>query len=296
MRIAYVEDNVTNLALVERVARMNQHTIVSFSEGEVAIQELVRQKFDLILMDIELAGEMGGLQVVQHLRGQGITTPIVAVTAYAMMGDRERFLEAGCNDYLPKPLPIAEFLVLLAKYDMAKRETQSAAQVAPQPAPQPSAPAVETPASPIATTTTPANAPAVPVEATPPVTLPVPMPAAPVPTETVSPAPPTPTPDPVPAVASVRAPMVPLREEDTATKPIPRLASLRASIRASGNVTVQTTANPEVRAADGSANSSSSVTVPAAPAQNSTPPVPASEPGRDNPAPSSDVPPSTRVP
>src|SRR5438552_3113217 len=137
MRIAYVEDNVANLALVERVARMNQHSIVSFSEGEVAIQELVRQKFDLILMDIELAGEMSGLQVVKQLRSEGIATPVIAVTAYAMMGDRERFIEAGCNDYLPKPLPIAEFLVLLARYDAATRAAQSALQPPAQVVPEP---------------------------------------------------------------------------------------------------------------------------------------------------------------
>src|SRR4051794_8662870 len=105
MRIAYVEDNPTNLALVERVASMNQHRIVSYSEGEVALQELGHEKFDLILMDVELAGELSGLQVVKRLREGGLTTPIIAVTAYAMMGDRDRCIEAGCNDYLPKPLP-----------------------------------------------------------------------------------------------------------------------------------------------------------------------------------------------
>ncbi len=121
MRIAYVEDNATNLSLVQRIASMNHHTVIPYSEGEVALRELSIQKVDLILMDIELAGEMNGLQVVRALRTRGLTTPIVAVTAYAMMGDRERCLEAGCNDYLPKPLPIAEFLVLLARYDDALR-------------------------------------------------------------------------------------------------------------------------------------------------------------------------------
>lgn len=117
MRIAYVEDNSTNLHLVQRVASMNQHVVVNYTEGEVALNELSYEKFDLILMDVELAGEMNGLQVTRALRARGLTTPIVAVTAYAMMGDREKCLEAGCNEYLPKPLPIAEFLMMLAKYD-----------------------------------------------------------------------------------------------------------------------------------------------------------------------------------
>ena len=109
MRIAYVEDNPTNLALVERICGMNHHTVVSYSEGEVAIQQLVREKFDLILMDVELAGEIGGLQVVRHLRRVGLKTPIVAVTAYAMMGDRERCLEAGCDEYLPSRIVAMSF-------------------------------------------------------------------------------------------------------------------------------------------------------------------------------------------
>jgi CheY-like chemotaxis protein len=97
MRIAYVEDNAINLALVQRIAMMSGHIITSFTEGEVALIELSRQTFDLILMDVELAGEMNGLQVVRALRARGLTTPIVAVTAYAMLGDREKTLEAGCN-------------------------------------------------------------------------------------------------------------------------------------------------------------------------------------------------------
>jgi CheY-like chemotaxis protein len=125
MRIAYVEDNPTNLALVERVASMNRHAVVSYAEGEIAAEELLHEQFDLILMDVELAGEMGGLQVVRNLRQAGVTTPIIAVTAYAMLGDRERCLEAGCNGYLPKPLPIAELLVLLAQYD-AETKAKSA--------------------------------------------------------------------------------------------------------------------------------------------------------------------------
>ncbi len=119
MRVAYVEDNSTNIALVQRIALMNNHKVVSYTEGEVALKALSHEKFDLILMDVELAGEMGGLQVVRTLRARGLTTPIIAVTAYAMMGDREKCLEAGCDDYLPKPLPIAEFLTLLARYDAA---------------------------------------------------------------------------------------------------------------------------------------------------------------------------------
>jgi CheY-like chemotaxis protein len=192
MRIAYVEDNPTNLALVERVCGMNRHTVVAYSEGEIALQQLVREKFDLILMDVELAGEISGLQVVRHLRRVGLKTPIVAVTAYAMMGDRERCLEAGCNDYLPKPLPINDLLVMLAKYDAitaAGAKPAPVVEAAPlvAPAQEQRAPAaagkVEQPVTP---------APSVPPVPPAPAAAPVPMPAQPVTASVETPAKPVP--------------------------------------------------------------------------------------------------------
>jgi CheY-like chemotaxis protein len=130
MRIAYVEDNPTNLALVERVAGMNKHVIVSYTEGEVALLALKRERFDLILMDVELAGDMGGLEVVRNLRAYGLQTPIVAVTAYAMIGDRDKCMEAGCNDYLPKPLPIPQLISVLNHYDEITKQASSEPAVA----------------------------------------------------------------------------------------------------------------------------------------------------------------------
>ncbi|MEP7286063.1 MAG: response regulator [Chloroflexota bacterium] len=146
MRIAYVEDNPTNQALVTRVASMNHHVIVAYSEGEIARTELMQEKFDLILMDVELAGEINGLQVVKHLREHGLRTPIVAVTAYAMMGDRDKCLEAGCDDYLPKPLPITSLLELLDRYEklsVAKAADMTAPTVSEEAQPAPASPVPE---------------------------------------------------------------------------------------------------------------------------------------------------------
>lgn len=219
MRVAYVEDNSTNLALVERVASMNHHVIVSYTEGEIALRELMREKVDLILMDVELAGELSGLQVVRGLRAQGLTTPIIAVTAYAMMGDREKCLEAGCTGYLPKPLPIPELVSLLNHYDeLVKQQVPEVAgatvmanpgatpaptsEVAAPPAPVAPAPATPVPAAPESA----APAPAAPTSVTPaapapsgsgalpatpppaPVSVPVATPAQPVPPEAPAPA------------------------------------------------------------------------------------------------------------
>lgn len=117
MRIMYVEDNAVNLGLVRRIAKMGNHEVISHANGEDALESLKSEQVDLILMDIELEGELDGIEVVKRLRARGDERPIVAVTAYAMVGDKERILAAGCNGYLPKPIPVAQFLNILAKYD-----------------------------------------------------------------------------------------------------------------------------------------------------------------------------------
>ena len=120
MRIMYVEDNQVNLGLVVRIAKMGNHEVLNFPDGSNALKALETEKVDLILMDIELEGELDGIEVVKRLRARGDKRPIVAITAYAMVGDKERIIEAGCDDYLPKPLPVAQFLNILARYDPAK--------------------------------------------------------------------------------------------------------------------------------------------------------------------------------
>lgn len=128
MKILYVEDNAVNLSLIQRIAKMNQHELISYEEAEIALKILEEgTQVDLILLDIQLAGEMDGIDFAKALRARGDNRPIIAITAYAMMGDRERILEAGCNEYLPKPLPIAEFLTLLAKYDPSVYRPESTA-------------------------------------------------------------------------------------------------------------------------------------------------------------------------
>jgi CheY-like chemotaxis protein len=162
MRILYVEDNEINQALVERVMRARQHTVLFREDGEGALKLLADDAaIDLILLDIELAGAISGLEVIQTLRARGDTRPVVAVTAYAMTGDRERFLEAGCDQYLPKPLNITDLMAMLDDYDARLSVDQSAASpstpaseaapaaAAPPSPPSPPAPAAEsTPAPP----------------------------------------------------------------------------------------------------------------------------------------------------
>lgn len=123
MRILYVEDNPTNLLLVRRVAR--QHDLISYIDGEEALSKFDQDNPDLVLMDLQLAGKLNGLEVVGELRQRGYSGPIIAVTAYAMMGDRERCLEAGCDDYIAKPLPIPRLVSLFEHYQQALTDPQA---------------------------------------------------------------------------------------------------------------------------------------------------------------------------
>lgn len=117
MHVLYVEDNEINQALVGRVMRGRKHRVTFREDGEAALEVLAGDpEIDLVLLDIELAGAMNGLNVVKVLRDRGDMRPIVAVTAYAMMGDRERILAVGCDQYLPKPLVITDLIALLDHY------------------------------------------------------------------------------------------------------------------------------------------------------------------------------------
>jgi CheY-like chemotaxis protein len=183
MKILYVEDNPVNLSLIQRIAQMNKHELVSYDEAEKALVALEEGlTVDLILLDIQLAGEMDGIGFAKTIRQRNYNQPIIAITAYAMMGDKERILAAGCNEYLPKPLPIAEFLTLLAKYDPA---LNPGASPAPSPAPAAPPPSSEAAPAPSTTEASPAAAPAPTAEASTPA--PSPEAAAPAMASTPSP-------------------------------------------------------------------------------------------------------------
>jgi two-component system cell cycle response regulator DivK len=122
MRIIYVEDNLANVHLVKRVARMGKHEVINYIDGMDALNNFASDKPDLVLMDIQLAGELTGIEVVQKLRNDGFTTPIIAVTAYAMVGDKERCIEAGCTGYMSKPIPVSDLVHLFNEYDQPQEE------------------------------------------------------------------------------------------------------------------------------------------------------------------------------
>jgi two-component system, cell cycle response regulator DivK len=104
-RILIIEDNEQNLYLESFILQANGHEIIQARTGETGIALAAKSAPDLILLDIQLPG-MDGYTVAEELRKNPAIAdvPIVAVTSYAMAGDRERILEAGCISYIEKPI------------------------------------------------------------------------------------------------------------------------------------------------------------------------------------------------
>jgi len=117
-RVLVVEDNDMNMQLVEYLLEEGGYSIVKAASGEEALS-IARggDPVDLILMDIHLPG-IDGLSVVREMKAEPRTSkvPILALTAHAMRGDRDRFLEAGCDGYISKPIDVKTFLSSIRTY------------------------------------------------------------------------------------------------------------------------------------------------------------------------------------
>lgn len=104
-KILVIEDNEQNLYLTTFILEKHGHQVMQAREGREGARLAAQVEPDLILLDIQLP-EMDGYQVAHALRSNPALNdvPIVAVTSYAMVGDRERILAAGCTGYIEKPI------------------------------------------------------------------------------------------------------------------------------------------------------------------------------------------------
>jgi two-component system, cell cycle response regulator DivK len=116
-RILYIEDNEQNFYLVKVLLDTRGYEVLWAKDGQEGIARADQTGPDLILLDIQLPA-MDGYEVARRLRSKpGLAnTPIVAVTSYAMTGDREKALTAGCSGYIEKPIDPDTFLAQIDKY------------------------------------------------------------------------------------------------------------------------------------------------------------------------------------
>lgn len=107
LRVLVAEDDAVNQRLVERVLEAQGHRLTIAKDGRRAVETFAPGEFDVILMDVRMP-QMDGFEATREIRrreeGTGTRTPIIAMTAHAMKGDRERCLEAGMDDYVAKPV------------------------------------------------------------------------------------------------------------------------------------------------------------------------------------------------
>lgn len=108
-RALVIEDNADNMKLITFILESNGYDAIRAENGKTGIDLAFKEKPDFILLDIQLS-DMDGLEVLKAIRKSEINgdIPVIAITSYAMSGDRKRMIEAGCNGYLEKPIdPVA---------------------------------------------------------------------------------------------------------------------------------------------------------------------------------------------
>jgi len=116
LQILLVEDNPINQKVAARLLEKAGHTVVIAGNGKEAVDQVSGHLFDLVLMDISMP-EMDGLEATQVIRTRESgerRLPIVALTAHAMVGDRERCLAAGMDGYVTKPVQVQVLLQAMA--------------------------------------------------------------------------------------------------------------------------------------------------------------------------------------
>ena len=116
-KILIVDDNIDSRELIGKILKRRNYLLSEATDGEQALQKAAAERPDLILMDISLP-KMDGYTVTRKLKGEEELRdiPVIALTAHAMKGDREKALQAGCVDYIPKPIDIHTVLDIIERH------------------------------------------------------------------------------------------------------------------------------------------------------------------------------------
>ncbi len=116
-RILVVEDNETNMYLIRFMLEKNGYEVIEAREGAAGVKLAIKEKPDLVIMDIQLP-DIDGLEATKRIRASEADSeiPIIAITSFAMTGDREKALAAGCTGYIEKPINPETFMAEIEKY------------------------------------------------------------------------------------------------------------------------------------------------------------------------------------
>ncbi len=129
LRVLLAEDNLVNQRLAVRLLEKAGHAVTVVGNGREAVAALEREAFDAVLMDVQMP-EMGGFEATALIRdrekGTGRHVPIIAMTAHAMKGDRERCLAGGMDDYVAKPVRARELFEAIGRVVLAERPARPA--------------------------------------------------------------------------------------------------------------------------------------------------------------------------
>jgi PAS domain S-box-containing protein len=134
LRVLLAEDNVVNQRLAVRILEKAGHTVLVAGNGRQALQALDRDRFDIVLMDVQMP-ELGGMETTEMIRareaaGHGGHIPIIALTAHAMKGDRERCLATGMDGYVSKPIRERELFAVMEQVMRAHAPEEGSAGTA----------------------------------------------------------------------------------------------------------------------------------------------------------------------
>jgi CheY-like chemotaxis protein len=130
MKILLAEDGRVNQMVATKILEDRGHKVVLAEDGQEAVERHAAEPFDAILMDVQmprLDGYAAAVSIRQAERGTGKHVPIVAMTANALKGDREKCLAAGMDDYVAKPVRARELCAVLEKFAAAEPETETPA-------------------------------------------------------------------------------------------------------------------------------------------------------------------------
>jgi signal transduction histidine kinase/CheY-like chemotaxis protein/HPt (histidine-containing phosphotransfer) domain-containing protein len=125
MKVLLVEDGETNRKLITLMLERAGATVATAENGEIGVQLAMEKSFDAILMDMQMP-VVDGYTATRCLREEGATIPIIALTANAMSSDRQKCLDAGCNDYLTKPIDAVQMFDALMRATTGRRTVKSA--------------------------------------------------------------------------------------------------------------------------------------------------------------------------